>query len=201
MKINFLKYSRFSTVTFTFLLLLVFQNLYAQDETNSVKANITLSFSKADSINEIKALVTHVDSSNKENPAKGIEVHFFIKKSFGLLPIEGDNTTTDENGEASVEFPKDLPGDSIGNVTVIAKVEDNDELGELETMKSVKWGKPVIIETTHPRALWASGNNAPVSLVVIISGMVAGVWAVIVYILYQLIQIKKSGTYEIKNQN
>ena len=87
-------------------------------------------------------------------------MHVYVKKSFGLLPIEGDNLTTDENGEATVNFPADLPGDASGNVTVIAKVEDNDELGNLETAKSVKWGSPVSnMQTLDIRTLWASGKN------------------------------------------
>jgi hypothetical protein len=201
MKFNSLKYMKVLTVTIVVLQLLYLQNLSAQDESNSTKAKIAISFAEEDSVRQVKAVITKTDSSGKENPIKGIEIKFCVKKSFGLLPLEGDNTTTDANGEASVEFPKDLPGDSLGNVTVIAKVEDNDAVGNIETAKTVKWGKPVLYVKLNQRALWASGKNAPVPLVIIVSGMVLGAWTVIMYILYQLIQIKKSGNYEIKNQS
>ena len=142
--------------------LLFVQNLFAQDSTAEAKAAIKISCLKGDSLNQVKATVTKLDSAGTVIPAKDVEVHVYVKKSFGLLPIEGDNLTTDENGEATVDFPADLPGDASGNVTVIAKVEDNDELGNLETAKSVKWGSPVSnMHIRDIRTLWASGKNAP----------------------------------------
>jgi hypothetical protein len=200
MKCNNLNYLKTFAATFGVLQLLYLSNLSAKGEGISEKARITISFAEEDSVKQVKAVITNADSSGKESPVKGVEIKFYVKKSFGLLPLEGDNTTTDADGEASVEFPNDLPGDSLGNVTVIAKVEDNDVLGNIEEYKTVKWGKPVLFAKLSQRALWASGKNAPVPLVIIVSGMVAGAWAVIMYILYQLIQIKKSGNYEQKTQ-
>ncbi len=174
--------------------LLFVQNLFAQDSTVEAKAAIKISCLKGDSLNQVKATVTKLDSAGTVIPAKDVEVHVYVKKSFGLLPIEGDNLTTDENGEATVDFPADLPGDASGNVTVIAKVEDNDELGNLETAKSVKWGIPVSnVQTLDIRTLSASGRYAPWPLVIIVTGLVGIVWGVIIYIFYQLIVIKKSG--------
>ena len=117
-------------------------------------------------------------------------------RSFGLLPIEGDNLTTDENGEATVDFPNDIPGDKSGNVTVIARVEDNDELGNFETKKNIQWGIPVNQQqTAQPRALWSSGNNAPWPLVITVTSMVVIVWGIIFYIIFQLVAIKRAGRY------
>jgi hypothetical protein len=85
--------------------------------------------------------------TNAGTAVKDIDIHFYVKKSFGLLPLEGDFTTTDENGEASVDFPTDLPGDVSGNVIVIARVEDDEKLGNVEAMKTVNWGIPVKAES------------------------------------------------------
>jgi hypothetical protein len=176
------------------------EDLLAQDSSNGVKAKLTISFGVEDSTKQVKAVVTKTDANSNNEPIKGVDVHFYIKKSFGLLPLEGDFTTTDSMGEASVDFPTDIPGDQFGNVTVIAKVEDNDELGNLETVKTVRWGVSVNTrQSVEPRALWASGNNAPWPLTITVTGIVVIVWGIIFYIIFQLIVIKKTGKYEIEN--
>jgi hypothetical protein len=169
--------------------LLVVSNIFAQDSSESQSAKIVISIFEKDSSRQVIAHLTSADTA-----VKGIDIHFYIKKSFGLLPIEGDNTTTDENGEATVDFPADIPGDVSGNLTVIARVEEDENLGSIEAAKKVKWGVPM--KTEQPikiRALWSSGNNAPWALVIVVTALVAGVWSVIVYIFYQLVIIKRAG--------
>ena len=164
----------------------------AGDGENGTAYKLELSFFKADSVNTVKALLTSNDSSNVSKPVAKTEVKFYAKKSFGLLPI-GEPQTTDENGEATVAFPIDLPGDSTGNVEVIAKVEDNEELGDLENMKPVKWGIPTSsINAFHDRALWGTAANAPLPLVITATSIVIVVWGVIFYIVTLLYKIPKS---------
>lgn len=178
------------------------QHLFAQDSSSTVNAKITISFDVGDGVKQVKAVITKPGAHGNDEAIKGVEVHFYIKKSFGLLPLEGDFTTTDDNGEASVEFPIDIPGDKSGNVTVIAKVEDDENLGNVEAMKAINWGVPVKAEHLEPtRALWSSGNNAPWPLAITVTGIVVVVWGVIFYIIYQLIAIKKAGKYESEISN
>ena len=92
-------------------ILLSAQQIFAQDSSESGKAKIAISFSTEDSSHTIIAKLTNADTA-----VKGVDIHFYIKKSFGLLPLQGDFTTTDESGEASVDFPTDIPGDAGGNV-------------------------------------------------------------------------------------
>jgi hypothetical protein len=170
------------------------QQLFAQDSTGSGSAKISLSFSEKDSVRQVIANLTNAGTAVKD-----IDIHFYVKKSFGLLPLEGDFTTTDENGEASVDFPTDLPGDLSGNVIVIAKVEDDEKLGNLETMKTVNWGIPVKAEPkVAVRSLTSSGDNAPWPLAITVTSLIVIVWGIIFYILYQLILIKKAGKYEVE---
>jgi len=177
--------------------LLCIQHAFAQDSSNAGAAKITLSFLGKDSARQVKATLTKPDANGNDTAVKGIDIHFYIYRSFGLLPIEGDNLTTDENGEAIVDFPNDIPGDKSGNVTVIARVEDNDEAGNPETKKNIQWGVPVNSQqAVQPRALWSSANNAPWPLVITVTGMVGIVWGIILYIFFQLVAIKKAGRYE-----
>jgi hypothetical protein len=168
------------------------QYVNAQDSTAKGAAKIDISFSTKDSTKQIIAKLTHADA-----PVKDVNIHFYAKKSFGLLPLEGDNTTTDENGETSIDFPTDLPGDASGNVTVIARVEDDDNLGTVEATKTINWGVPVKADQHEPiRALWSSGNNAPWPLTITITSVVAIVWGIIFYMFVQLVAIKRAGKYE-----
>jgi hypothetical protein len=170
---------------------------FAQDSNNSGATKITLSFLGKDSARQVKATLTKPDANGNDTAVKGVDIHFYVYRSFGLLPIEGDNLTTDENGEVIVDFPNDIPGDKSGNVIVVAKVEDNDELGDIEAKKTVRWGISVNKEqTVGVRALWSSGNNAPWPLVITVTAMVAIVWGIVVYIILQLVAIKRAGRYE-----
>jgi len=175
-------------------LLLFMQQLSAQDSSRSGSAKITVSFSDQDSVKQVIAKLTNADTA-----VSGIDVHFFVKKSFGLLPLEGDFTTTDDKGEASVDFPADLPGDLSGNLVVIAKVEDDEKVGNIEATKTINWGVPVKEESkTVARSLSASRNNAPWPLTITVTSLVVIVWGIIFYILYQLVLIKKAGKTEIE---
>jgi len=171
---------------------LLMQHLFAQDSSSTGSAKITISFSEKDSSRQVAAKLINADTA-----VAGVDVHFYVKKSFGLLPLESDNTTTDENGEATADFPADLPGDASGNVTVIARVEDDENLGNAEAMKTINWGVPVKAEQPEPaRALWSSGDNAPWPLTITVTGIVVVVWGIIFYIIFQLVAIKKAGKYE-----
>src|SRR6266702_2022082 len=118
MKNRFMKYA---LTLFMALSFISFKNIFAED--GEANANISLTVSQKESVREVKAIITKTDAIGKIIPVQKVEVKIYVKRSFSLLPIEGENLTTDENGEASVNFPKDIPGDSIGNLIVIAKVE------------------------------------------------------------------------------
>lgn len=168
--------------------------LFAQEENDSAKAVIRLSVLDKDTVKQVTATVVKTNANGKETLVKGVEVHFYAERSYNPLPIGGDVQTTDETGSVTIDFPKDLPGDSAGNVTVIARIEADDNLGDLEAKKVVKWGIPVSNKTSNQRALWASGANAPIPLVLTVTGMLLLVWGVIFYVIAQLFRIKKLGT-------
>jgi len=178
-------------------LLLFMQQLSAQDSSSSGSARIAISLSEQDSVRQVIAKLTNADTA-----VSGVDIHFYVKKSFGLLPLEGDFTTTDKNGEASVDFPTDLPGDKSGNLVVIARLEDDETLGNVETMKTVNWGIPVKAEQEVAiRSLSSSRENAPWPLAITVTSLVVLVWGIIFYILYQLVLIKKAGKYETESSN
>jgi hypothetical protein len=89
-----------------------------------------------------------------------------------------------------------MPGDEKGNIVLVARVEDNDNYGNLVVEKSVPWGKVVKTDISFfdQRTLWSTRFRTPVWLLVMAYGMVIGVWGTIIYIVLQIFRIKKMGT-------
>ena len=73
-------------------------------------------------------------------PVSEVEVLIYVKRLYSNLPIGSIDL---DEGEGSLEFPNDLPGDSIGNVVVIAKIEDDSDYANVEQKSDIKWGIPV----------------------------------------------------------
>ncbi len=157
--------------------------LFAQEDEMKIKLDLAIE----DSVRVCNAIVTDADSK----PLSGVSVNFYIKRSVGLLPI-ARMENTDENGAASAAFPSKIPGDSLGNVTVIASLEDDDAIAD---QKIIAWGtKTVYTNHLDQRSLWASRSNAPTYLIIASNTIILGIWGTAGYILYMLFfKMKKSG--------
>lgn len=92
-----------------------------------------------DVIDSLKTISVFVYQNNAgSTPVEEEDVYFYVVRLFSLLNI-GEGWL--EGGKASFEFPDDLPGDSLGNVTIVAKIKDSDLFGNVEKRKSIEWGK------------------------------------------------------------
>lgn len=124
------------------------------------------------------------------SPLDGMTVRFFAQRLFGLLPL--GEAEADEQGIASIPFPKDLPGDAEGNVEVVAKAEDEDGIESIGRVVIVSWGLPVSAhQDPFPRALWAP--RAPRGLIAVTCVLFGGVWLTYGYVLSQLVRIRRRG--------
>ncbi len=157
--------------------------LSAQDGEPKLKLKII----ETDSSKTCKAIVMIDDTI----PVKGTDVNFYVKRFFGLIPIALAETT-DENGEATVSYEKKLPGDSLGNIILIAQMDDDDAISD---QVIAKWGTKAKYESKiSQRELWASRSNAPLYLIIISNAIIVGIWGTMGYILYLLFfKMKKSG--------
>lgn len=158
------------------------------------KARIELSLEKEDSVKTIRAKVLAQQMGNWiEVP--GIEVKLMIRRLLSDLPAgEEEIYTTDENGELSVEFTMQIPGDANGKIMIGAKIEDNEMYGNLIATKGSDWGLPQIAdESFDKRTLWATRDKTPLWLLIFPNLIIAGVWGTILYLIYQIAQIRKIG--------
>ena len=131
-------------------------------------------------------------------PMTEVDMRLAIKRHGGNLNIGDEETyTTDSSGQVQGLFTKvNLPGDASGNIEIVAMVDDNDEVGTLETGKVVPWGT-----ANHPdtkfgfgeRSLWSTGREAPGWLLFMALGCIIGVWSVVIYLITRIFKIRKLG--------
>src|SRR6185436_20890645 len=135
-------------------------------------------------------------SNGKWAPVKDVELKASIKRLGGDLGINDKASfTTDSLGEVKGEFKRDsIPGDANGNVVLVAKVEDNDNYGNLSIEKTVKWGAPFkYVSTFDERSLFATRDRAPIWLLFIVFVVVTIVWGTLIYLVIQIFKIRKLG--------
>lgn len=166
-----------------------------QEEITVGEADFTMALSEEDSVRQVIVTLQAPDAKTGElSPVAEAEVHLYVQRLFGLLPLSADAETTDENGEVTVKFPAGIPGDTAGNLVIVARVEENDRFGNLEFRRKINWGTTLIIDPNRDmRKLWSSRANAPIYLILLVNTMLIGIWGVILYIVYQVFRIKKIG--------
>ncbi len=166
-------------------------------ELEIIKAKITLDTSTEDGVRSINVKVVSYDGKNWV-PAKDVEMKIGVDRSGGILSAgEAETYTTDSTGMVSVEFKRDsLPGDPLGNFVIVAKVEDNDQYGNMLIEKTVPWGVPTQIQTNFfdQRTLWTTRFRTPMWLLFMAYSIVIGVWGTIIYLIMQIVKIAKMGS-------
>jgi hypothetical protein len=125
-------------------------------------------------------------------PVKAIDVKIAVKRMDADLNVaETPTYATDSLGVASADYKRDsLPGDSKGNLTLIAK----DLYGNLSSEKIVPWGKSIKYYTEYDkRTLFARRGKSPVWLELLAYSIVVAVWGVLIYLFGQIKKLKQLG--------
>jgi hypothetical protein len=159
------------------------------------KAILTIDTLSTEGIRSVTAQLKE-KIGNEWVAVKEIEMKLGIKRLLANLSVgDAETYTSDSTGMASAQFQHDsLPGNEKGNLILVARVEDNDTYGNLVEEKGVPWGKPVLAETNFwHRTLWSTGGRAPFWLLFIALFIILGVWGTIIYLVRQLLKIKKMG--------
>jgi hypothetical protein len=152
------------------------------------EVNMEVSFVEIDSVKTIVATAHQIDASGVDISVEE-DVVFYVPRQFSMLKI-GEVELQD--GEGTIEFPVSLPGDSIGNLQIVAIIEDSRHYGNVEAVGIKDWGKPrppVIIEAR--RGL--GDTDAPLWMVYTLIVLLSAVWFHYVYILYVFLAIKREG--------
>jgi hypothetical protein len=161
-------------------------NIYGQETMED--ATLSVDFSEEDGRKTV--IATAVDQFGV--PIEELDLYFYVKRTFSLLPIGDIFNSTDENGVVEVQFPDDLPGDTEGNIILVVKIIESDLYNDLSLEITKNWGIPAQIDQAEEkRSLWAAAANAPITLVIAVSGMILVIWFIIFYIIFVLFKISK----------
>jgi hypothetical protein len=138
-----------------------------------------------------------ISENGIEKPVTGEAVKIYVPRMFSLLTIT--ELTLDDSGTATAEFPADLPGDKDGNLTVIAKFEENAVFANVEKSETIKWGLATnySVPSTH-RALWT--KTAPKWMIYTLSILLAGVWGHYLFAIISLIRIGRDAKRNAKEE-
>ncbi len=129
-------------------------------------------------------------------PVIAADLRVAVKRQNGDLNINETPTfTTDSSGRVTTEFKREnLPGNTRGNLVLIARLDDNELYGNLSAEKEVPWGVVLTqVSTFNHRTLFARRGYSPVWLELIAYSIVVSVWGIILYLLLQIRNIKKLG--------
>ena len=147
---------------------------------------------------ETKSVVATLQKKegNRWAPIADVDVRIGVKRLGGSLSVgDKDAYTTDSSGKAIAEFAQpNLPGDASGKLELVAYVDDNDEVGTMETSLIVPWGvAPTYKSEFGQRSLWATPRRAPIWLMLMAYGCIIAVWSVIILLVTRIWRIRKLG--------
>ena len=163
-------------------------SIESSEEILAVKrARLEITPVKEDSLLSVKLKLVDL-SAGAETAIPETDLGVFVKRSFSALKLgEGK---TDEAGETTIEIRNDLPGDAKGNLTLLARLDENETYGNLEAAIVQQWGTPVSQEVKKlPRALWSS--HPPIWMLITFIVLMTAVWGHYIVIIFELFRLRK----------
>ena len=150
------------------------------------QVELKISFVQDDTIKYISVEANEIEADNTTTPIEELDISLYIKGTFSLLNI--GQKATDEDGNIMLEFPVEMPGDTLGVLTIIAKIDESDNYGTVESMGVINWGKPVPLKVEKHRGL--GDTDAPLWMVYTLIILLSAVWFHYFYVLFLIIKIK-----------
>jgi len=152
--------------------------------------DLEFTFEEEDSVKYLNVQANRIDGEGNKIPVEGLEINIGVQRLYSVLPIE--KVETDEDGSAVLEISNDLPGDAVGLLTFVARIEDNDEFGNVTKSASHEWGNPVSYEIKPlPRQLWT--DEAPIWMIASVCIILMGAWYHFFLSISKLIKLKKAA--------
>ncbi len=175
------------STTLFILILLIFQIpdcVIAQSEKRN--AIITMASEKTDSTHVINFVVTDINKL----PVKDVTINVFVKRMFGMMKME--DVFTDSVGKTLLTFSNKLPGsDSLSNIFVIAKIEDDKLLNDISSQIIIK--STISYQRSQPLERSTFASRAPIWLILTFSILFGGVWLVYFKVIALIRKIKRAG--------
>jgi hypothetical protein len=152
-----------------------------------IDLHLDLSFNIVDSVRYVEVSAFEIDSIGSKRPIEEMGLEIGVKRLFSTLYLE--KIDTDENGVISMEFPDDIPGDSIGMITVVVRLEDDDDYGTVTKLAEINWGTPVDYSVaSNGRSLF--GDSAPIWMIISVAVVLIGAWYHFLLAVSKVLRIK-----------
>lgn len=165
------------------------QVLSKLDSNKSKLVKINMSFDSK--MNQIKVDVKANEKTGVVS-LKNAETSLFVSRYFGRLQID-KTQRTNTDGVAEFNFPNDLPGDKTGQVELVVKLND-ENYGEIESVHKFKIGIPTDKPALNKdRAIWNVLAKTPYWIIILYTAGVLVFGLVLLYLLYSLRKLWKSG--------
>lgn len=156
-----------------------------------------LFLSEINAAKTVSARGYEIGDDNEMVPIEDADILFYVPRLFSDQII-GESSLSE--GKGQIEFPEFIAGDTIGNITIIARIEDHDLYGNVERkVANFRWGATVPIEedkdlmtiqiSIPTRALWHT--NAPLWMIVTLVVLLAGVWGHYLFVIVNLFKLKR----------
>jgi len=145
----------------------------AKKQIKFMDLNVEISFDIIDSIKQITVTAFEIDSIGNKIPIEGVNFNIGVERLYSILYLE--KIKTDESGTRSMEFPNDIPGDSVGILNVVVKVIEDKKYGTITKAAQIDWGTIVDFSNAHAdRSLF--GDQAPLWMIIAVFVILAGAW-------------------------
>jgi hypothetical protein len=168
--------------------------LQAEAAFSAKPAEIHLSFTSEDSLRILKVTASRKNEKGEPVPIGGETVSIYVPRMLSLLKI--GEIALEEDGTGTLEFPGHLVGDTVGNLEILAKIEENESFGNVQGKGMINWGihKQYFQAEVPSRELWTP--IAPLWMIITLIIMLIGVWAHYAYAVYELVMIKRLSKKE-----
>jgi hypothetical protein len=181
-----------STGTYTYKVAVTNNEEFADVEKNIAfkEAAITTELlTSDDGINSVKA--TLIDE-HANTPISDQPLQLQVKRLFKPLRIGEDFNLTDEAGTIIVAIDSTIPGIN-GDLTLEVVLNESEDYGTVKARITGKIGTPFVNQSTfEERTMWSPGTKAPLFLLVSFNTVMIGIWAVILFLIFNLTKIYKS---------
>ncbi|MBT3302151.1 MAG: hypothetical protein HN921_14805 [Bacteroidetes bacterium] len=122
-------------------------------------------------------------------PIVNTELKFYVKRYFGNMEI--GKAKTNDKGQAVIDFPINIPGDSTGCVDLIVMMSDNPEQVNAVVENAQICSPNIPINIFEKRVMWSENSRTQWWALLSYGFIVVGVWLTILYVVFQIIQVKK----------
>ena len=152
---------------------------------------LELNLAEIDSVKTVAVKAYSLDSIGNQRPVEEASINIYIQSMLAKMKIKEG---TIKNGKFEYAFATNVPGDSNGNLTVVAMIEDSDDFGNVTQKNTINWGVLNKRANAQEHKLWSKAG--PIWMYVVLTFLLVGVWANYIYTIINLFKIKKEGPKE-----